>query len=506
MPNYEKVSNPELDAGSGAAGSSGGPVASGKKGSKLGPFRVSTVTPQTSTPLGRGDKSKANGQQVGTIKSFEFNEPRNTQDLISSFEISEINLKMENPKYMENLVQEPSQSLTNIVHDYSYAKDCTIFGESEFETNGSFSFNEPICTNRNTKSFESIESNDEPISVNPIFTEPDVPLNNSKHKTMFYDNSNFKVKEKRKEEGEQLSPPGEKRKEREGDVKEGAKRKRESRVPREPKMTFAEATKGLEVVEVRSSTGIDNLQHEDYELIESQLLFRFAAILPKPCFQYGVEKLGCSQGGVWIACNGPLTVEFVLQNVPDIQSPIGRFYTYKVYAPGSKPFVYYKARFPKRFWCEPKDLVQLIKRLNWSLDFKVDAEEDSDMEDSVDSADKIRFRKTSQKDVHMRVSSGMRDPTKDIKYGFFIVTLECDERLRPHVIQMNGVINLGATKVEMYGGGLDKDIQEEKEKEDKDRAEAERLLQEEYNKDTEEGKERPWEDQVEDLDQNALDN
>ena len=387
----------------------------------------------------------------------------------------------------------------------------TIFGESEFETNGSFSFNEPICTNRNTKLFESIESNDEPISVNPIFTVPDVPLIDSNNKTKFYNNSDIKVK--RKEEGEQLSPPGEKRKDREGDGKEGAKKKRESRVPREPKMTFAEATKGLEVVEVRSSTGTDNLEQDDYELIESQLLFRFAAITPKPCFQYGVEKLGCSQGGVWIACKGALTVEFVLQTVPDIQSPIGRFYTYKVYAPGSKPFVYYKARFAKRFWCDPKDLVQLIKRLNWSLDFKVDSDEDSDMEEDGGA----RIRKTGRKDVHMRVSSGMRDPTKDIKFGFFTVTLECDERLSPYIIQMNGVINLGATKVEMYGGGLDKAIQVEKEKDKHDKwqkekeekekaADAARLLEEEYNKDFTGGrKEKPWEDQVEEEDQDALD-
>ena len=36
--------------------------------------------------------------------------------------------------------------------------------------------------------------------------------------------------------------------------------------------SLSEATKGLEVVEVRSSTGVDNLQQEDWELIESQLL------------------------------------------------------------------------------------------------------------------------------------------------------------------------------------------------------------------------------------------
>lgn len=493
MPNQKENVIPELDVGSGASGSSGGPTALDRRGNRMGPFQLSTKTPRTSTPLSRGDKSKVNGLQVGNFNSFEFKAPCIMQDISTTFEVNEINTNMEKPNYMENQVQEPSQSMTKLVHDYSYARDCTIFGESEFETDRSFSFEEPICANIDTKSFESTQG---PISVKPSFSESFVLLNDG--------NYSVQDKKERNEQGEHEGPQGAKRKEREGgDGKELVKKKRESRVPRGPKMTFAEATKGLEVVEVRSSTGVDNLQQDDWELIESQLLFRFAAITPKPVFQYGVEKLGCSQGGVWIACNGTLTVDFVLQTVPDIQSPIGKFYTYKVFAPGSKPFVYYKARFAKRFWCDPKELVQLIKRLNWSLDFKVDCDDDSDIEET---GERSKNRIGGRKDVHMRVSSGMRDPNKDIKHGFFTVTLECDERLSPYIIQMNGVINLGATKVEMYGGGLDKAIQDEKEKEkhdkwakDKEEKDKEDLLNEEYNKGFNKDKEdeKSWEVQVE---------
>ena len=87
-------------------------------------------------------------------------------------EIPETNLNMEMFKYMDNQVREPSQTLNNYVKKKLYAKDCTIYGESEFE---SFSFDEPTYAKKNTKSFESF---DEPSSANPILFELDL-LNNS---------------------------------------------------------------------------------------------------------------------------------------------------------------------------------------------------------------------------------------------------------------------------------------------------------------------------------------
>ena len=62
--------------------------------------------------------------------------------------------------------------------------------------------------------------------------------------------------------------------------------------------------------------------------------------------------------------------------------------------------------------------------MNRSLDFTVNAEPESDNEEYTDN----RLR---HKDVHMRVSAGMADPTKDINLGHFTVVLECDERLSP---------------------------------------------------------------------------
>lgn len=66
------------------------------------------------------------------------------------------------------------------------------------------------------------------------------------------------------------------------------------------------------------------------------------------------------------------------------------------------------------------------------------------------------------------------------------------------IIAQNGVLNFGATKIELYGGGLDKAIQTEKEKEKHDNWQREKEEKEkaelEMNRTTED---IPWEEQVE---------
>ena len=52
----------------------------------------------------------------------------------------------------------------------------------------------------------------------------------------------------------------------------------------------------------------------------------------------------------------------------------------------------------------------------------------------------------------------MKNKTKEIKGGHFLITMEMDERLTPILVGMNGILNFGHIKVEVYAGGLDKAI------------------------------------------------
>ena len=514
---------PGVDTGRGTTGGGKGAGVSRKGGKPTGPARPKdTLTHSTPLQSQGGASDRATDNKVGIIKHFEFNVPCNMQDLSSSLEEQEIrpnksNL-LENNFYLDSnmdySVQELSQTqsgLTKIVQNFSYIKDCTIFGESHFESNEPFTFNEPISTSCNTNSFEQSE---EPISVNSVFSDSIDLINYN-----YNENSFVKEKknlpptvrvsggeeetggertgppgERRKEEeiekkklpsftvrvrggdeetgGERSGPPGERKKEEENEDQRGkrkgnedekenkeGKKMRISRIPREAKKTFAEATKGTAVLEVRSSTGSDYLKQQDWSKIGFDLIKMFAKLSPRPAYQYGVKKIGCSQGGIWISVVGQPTVDFVMHSVPEIQSPIGCFYTYKIYGPDEKPFKYYKARIPEGLWCEKgEELVTIIKTLNWELDLMVEKEEDDEDDEDMDKGEKEKGADKKDVPVHLRISSGMKNKQKEIKGGHFLITMEMDERLTPILVGMNGILNFGHIKVEVYAGGLDKAI------------------------------------------------
>ena len=497
---------PGVDTGRGATGGGKGTGVPRKDGKPTGPARPkATLTHSTPLQSQGGASVRATDKKVGIIKQFEFNVPCNMQESNSSLEESKIKYNLLekhnfeiNSLNLNNVVQETSQTqsgLAGIVQSCSYARDCTIFGESDSDQNGSFSFNEPISTLRNTKSFESF---DEPISVDPVFAVVEKSNENLlSNNELLYMNSFIKDTGRKDEGGSRKDHQGkgekeagrkdeggsrkdhqekgekekgsnkEMYKEGNGEKEAGNKRKgnedepesketkkvRVTRLPKEPKLTFAEKTKGTIVLEVRSSTGVDQLKQSDWSKIGFDLIKMFAKASPKPTYQYGVKKMGCSQGGVWISVIGQLTIDFVMKSVPEIQSPDGCFYTYRIYGQDEKPYKYYKARLPAGLWCEMgEELANIIKMMNWELDFTVDKEE----EDEDEYLEGVKEKEGVP--VHLRISGGMKNKGKDIIGGYFTIVMEVDERLIPVLIGMNGIISLGHIKVELYAGGIDKAI------------------------------------------------
>ena len=225
-------------------------------------------------------------------------------------------------------------------------------------------------------------------------------------------------------------------------------------------LNYAELSKTHTMLEVRASDPDIQLDQEDFEQLDASIVYLHLDLKPTPDF--GVVKMGLSQGGVWIACKDNETVEFITDQTPGITPPEAKAskkeYLYRVYGPNNRPYKYYKLRVPERFWNTPERFIELIKHFNKELDM-----------DFLSGS----FFKTA----HLRVSSGLVDRAKEINQGYFFVTLEVDEKMVEKLAAKNGLIMIGPNSLEIIGGGIDKAIDDyEKKQKEQERAEEMELV------------------------------
>ena len=208
-------------------------------------------------------------------------------------------------------------------------------------------------------------------------------------------------------------------------------------------MNYAELSKTNTMVEIRASDPERTLDQEDFEHLDCTIIYLHLDNKPTP--QFGIVKMGLSQGGVWMACKDKETVDFVTEQVPKIKPPetktTEKEYQYRAYGPNNRPYKYYKLRVPERFWNTTDRFTDLIKHFNQDLDYSYLAGD---------------FYKTA----HLRVSSGLTDRTKEVNQGYFFVTLEVEENMVSRLAAKNGLIMIGPNALEIVGGGIEKAIEE----------------------------------------------
>ena len=66
-----------------------------------------------------------------------------------------------------------------------------------------------------------------------------------------------------------------------------------------------------------------------------------------------------------------------------------------------------------------------------------------------------------EKPGHIRISAGMDNKKTDIENGYFIITLEvCEKMLDVLVRNYKGWLQIGCNPVQVYGGGIEKMIED----------------------------------------------
>ena len=249
--------------------------------------------------------------------------------------------------------------------------------------------------------------------------------------------NNFFIKKCTKFESNSTLFQGAKRK---GQDSEEPKARRRRAAAQDLGMNYAELSKTHTMLEARSSDPETPLDQTDFEHLDSSLIFFHLDNKPTP--EYGIVKMGLSQGGVWIACKDKGTVDFVTAQVPKIDPPETKTHTgYEIYGPDNRPYKYYKIRVPARFWHTPERFIDLIKHFNKELDYSY-------------------LAGNFYKQAHLRVSSGLKDRTTEIEQGFFVVTLEVEENMEAKIVEKNGIIMIGPNALEIKGGRIEKAIEE----------------------------------------------
>ena len=233
---------------------------------------------------------------------------------------------------------------------------------------------------------------------------------------------------------------------RKGQETEEPKARRRRAAQQDLGMTYAELSKTHTMLEARASIPEIPLDQTDFEHLDCSLIYLHLDL--KPTENFGIVKMGLSQGGVWIACKDLDTVDFVTIHVPKLNPPENteKKHQYKIYGPNNRPYKYFKVRVPERFWSTPDRFVNLIKHFNKKLDYTYLAGD-------------------FYKNAHLRVSSGLVDRPKEVEKGYFFVTLEVEENMVPRLVEQNGLIMIGPNALEIVGGGIEQAIEKyEKEK------------------------------------------
>ena len=107
-------------------------------------------------------------------------------------------------------------------------------------------------------------------------------------------------------------------------------------------LNYSELRETRIILEARSSNSERPLDQSDFENIEINLIYLQLDLKTTPDF--GIVKMGLSQGGVWIACKDIETADFVTQHVPKIKPPkhAENTYLYTIFGPDNRPYEYFK--------------------------------------------------------------------------------------------------------------------------------------------------------------------
>lgn len=229
---------------------------------------------------------------------------------------------------------------------------------------------------------------------------------------------------------------------------EGEKEKQPAKKKKEGP-TFAQMCKMSVMLEIRPSDPALQLKQADYNLLDNQLGYLYADKLMEGAtlkIVYKTLDTGLSQGAMWIACANQDTADFIVKWCPTIAPPDDRPFMYAVYGPHRRPFKYIKMRLAERFWNDPTRLLFLITSLNDELNFVYTTRGDGEL---------------VEKSGHIRISAGMDNKVTDIENGYFVITLEvCDKVMDVVVRNYKGLLQVGCNPIVVYGGGIERMIQE----------------------------------------------
>ena len=214
------------------------------------------------------------------------------------------------------------------------------------------------------------------------------------------------------------------------------------------------------ILEIRCDDLSLALDQEDFKTINSQLLFKYLEVKQATLdqmqasdeddedddeeedpnkFFYGVIG-GISNGAVWFACDNQITADFVKHHVPLIKNRGKTDYKYKVYTSDARPWRYMKAKVPVEFWGARKTIEGAFIASNSILNRK----------SVVDAAGK-KCR------PHFKICFGCEDYEADLDEhdkNYYWLQFCVDERLMNKLADLKGRLRLGATSIQLLGGGM----------------------------------------------------
>jgi hypothetical protein len=214
------------------------------------------------------------------------------------------------------------------------------------------------------------------------------------------------------------------------------------------------------ILEIRCEDLNLALDQDDFKSINSQLLFKYLEAKQATLdqmedeedeeededenddpnnFFYGVIG-GISNGAVWLACDNQITAEFVKHHVPLIKTKGKTEYKYKVFTSEARPWRYMKAKVPVEFWGSRKTIEGAFIASNSCLNRKC----------VVDAAGK-KCR------PHFKICFGCENYDDDLDENdsnYYWLQFSIDERLMNKLAELKGRLRLGATSIQLLGGGM----------------------------------------------------
>lgn len=210
------------------------------------------------------------------------------------------------------------------------------------------------------------------------------------------------------------------------------------------------------ILEIRNEDLNISLESKDFKVINSHLLFKYleckqqnlAELEESDCddeesddeaddkkFFYGVIG-GISNGAVWLACDNSTTADFVKYQVPLITTNDCK---YQVFTSEARPFRYMKAKIPVEFWADRKTVQGAFIASNRCLNRRV-----------KNAAGK-------REAPHFKICFGcesFEDDLDEADKNFYWVQFSVDERLMTKLAELKGRLRLGATAIQLLGGGM----------------------------------------------------